>query len=308
MNATNVRRKFKAGLFSKIFEGKPELLSLYNAINGSHYEDPELLEITTIEDVLYMGIKNDLSFIIDEYMNLYEAQSSWNSNMPLRGLFYFSSLYQGYVASRQLDIYSKARLMLPTPRYVVLYNGTEAEPEWTQLRLTDSFLKEGREKASVECLVEVYNINWGHNGQLMEQCRKLHEYAYLVEQVRDHLSQGMVLTAAVDRAVETCIKHGILKEFLLKHRAEVKQMILSEYDEELHIRSERELAMSEGILKGRQEGIQQGIQQGIQVLILDNLEDGTPTERILEKLQRRFDLDRETAARYLEQYSPSTNV
>ncbi len=326
MENTNVKRNFKASLFSMIFGEKSELLSLYNAINGSHYEDPDLLEITTIQDVLYMGLKNDQSFIIGEYMNLYEAQSTWNSNMPLRGLFYFSSLYQGYVESRHLDIYSGTRLELPTPKYVVLYNGTRKEPEYQMLRLSESFTlarnadsrcldgqglntqvpndsvsaAERFREPALECIAEVYNINWGHNQKLMEQCRKLYEYAYLVEQARAHLAQGLVLAEAIDRAVEECIKKGILEEFLLKHRAEVKQMILTEYNEELHIQNEREIARKEGM----DQGIEKGREQGIKALILDNLEEGTPKERILEKLQRRFDLDKNTAAVYYEKYSP----
>ena len=75
MYEANVRRCFKDSLFRMVFQEKRELLSLYNAINGSRYEDPELLEITTIQDVLYMGLKNDCSFLIDEYLNLYETQS-----------------------------------------------------------------------------------------------------------------------------------------------------------------------------------------------------------------------------------------
>lgn len=331
METMNVRRNFKSGLFSMIFEEKSELLSLYNAINGSSYGDPGLLEITTIEDVLYMGIKNDKSFIIDRYMNLYEAQSTWNSNMPLRGLFYFSSLYQGYVASRHLDIYSSARLELPFPKYVILYNGTKKEPEHQILRLSDSF-KQGSEteeaaankagddeaendaagageagksggQAALECTAEVYNINYGHNETLMRQCRKLYEYSYLVEAVRKGLSKGMVLAAAIENAVETCIKEGILETFLLKNRAEVKQMILTEYDEERHIQNERELAKEEALRQGRQEGREEGRQEGIRALILDNLEENVPKERILEKLQKRFLLDRETAVRNYDQYA-----
>ncbi len=98
MSKTTVNRNYKDTLFRMVFREKKELLSLYNAINGTHYEDPEELTITTIENALYMGFKNDVSFIIEDVMNLYEGQSSWNPNMPLRRLFYISSLYQGYLS------------------------------------------------------------------------------------------------------------------------------------------------------------------------------------------------------------------
>lgn len=248
-----------------------------------------------IRDVLYMGLKNDCSFLIDEYLNLYETQSTKNPNMPLRGLFYFSSLYQGYVKSHHFDIYSQVQLRLPTPRYVVFYNGTGKMPERTELRLSDSFIQKAEEETSLECRAVIYNINWGKNHPLMSQCRKLYEYAFFVKEVRDGLSQGMVLSAAVDGAVDDCIEQGVLKDFLLKHKAEVKQMILTEYDEELHIQSEKEIA--------RDEGLRQGLEQGVAALILDNLEEGVPRERILAKLQKRFALTAEAALTYYDKYT-----
>ena len=97
MGKMAARRNYKDSLFRMVFREKRELLSLYNAINGTDYDDPEELIVTTIEDVLYMGRKNDVSFLIDDVMNLYEHQSSWNPNMPLRGLLYISMLYQGFI-------------------------------------------------------------------------------------------------------------------------------------------------------------------------------------------------------------------
>ena len=113
------RRNYKDSLFRMVFREKKELLSLYNAINGTAYEDPEELIVTTIEDVLYMGRKNDISFLIKDVMNLYEHQSSVNPNMALRGLIYISMLYQGYIEQNNLDIYSSTLLKLPTPKYLV---------------------------------------------------------------------------------------------------------------------------------------------------------------------------------------------
>ncbi|MCI8745248.1 MAG: hypothetical protein HFI25_06185, partial [Lachnospiraceae bacterium] len=91
-----VNRKYKDVLFRFIFRDKKDLLSLYNAINGTDYKNPEELEINTLENVIYMKMKNDLSFLVGASMNLYEHQSTWNPNMPLRGLFYFAELYERY--------------------------------------------------------------------------------------------------------------------------------------------------------------------------------------------------------------------
>ena len=245
MADVRVNHKFKDSLFRMIFREKEALLELYNAINGSDYQNPEDLIITTIDDVLYLGMKNDVSFLIGRQMNLYEAQSSLNPNMPLRGLFYFSRLYQAYIKERQLDPYSQRLLPLPTPEFVVFYNGTREQPDRVTLRLSDAF-SPGAGVPCLECTATMLNINRGHNEELMKGCRKLYEYAYLVDMVRSYLNEGLRLEAAVNRAVEDCIKHDILKGFLLKHREEVREMILSEYDEELHIRSEKEISFEEG--------------------------------------------------------------
>jgi len=264
MTKVTGNREHKDRLFISIFRNKEDLLSLYNAVNDSNYEDPEALEITTIEDVLYMGMKNDVSFLIDGYLNLYEIQSTWNPNMPLRGLFYFSRLYAGYVEAHNLNIYSSVQLKLPTPRYIVFYNGTKHDDERMVLRLSSSYEKL-EEEPSLECTATVLNINRGYNGELMEKCRKLYEYSYLIEKIRDYLGIGKTLESAIDLAINDCVINGILEEYLRKHRAEVKFMILSEYDEERHMRQTYE--------EGKEEGKKEG-QEQVNALIQRLIEDG----------------------------------
>lgn len=246
LTTTNVQRNYKDGLFLKIFGNKQALLSLYNAVRGSNYTNPDDLTVTTIENVLYMGMKNDVSFIINNQLHLYEAQSTWNPNMPLRGLFYFSDVYQGYIAEHELNIYGTKRIDLPSPNYIVFYNGTADEPDSRTLRLSDSFIKQDGEEACLECIATMLNINFGHNQQLMEACHELYEYSYLVEQVRLGTRSGLILPDAIDQAVEHCIEHNILKSFLLHHRAEVTNMILKEFNLEQHIKSEKAYSFAEG--------------------------------------------------------------
>ena len=248
MGKRSAKRNYKDSLFRMVFREKKELLSLYNAINGTMYEDPEELVVTTIEDVLYMGRKNDISFLIKDVMNLYEHQSSVNPNMPLRGLIYICMLYQGYLEQNNLDIYSSTLLKLPTPKYLVFYNGTKAESDRQELRLSDSFIKR-EEPPDLECRAVMLNINYGHNKELMEACRKLYEYSRFVEAIRVYLNTGMKLGAAMDQAIEDCIRLDILKELLLKHRGEVKQVILTEYNEERHAKT----LLEEGRRQGREE-------------------------------------------------------
>ncbi len=278
-----VNRNYKDGLFHKLFSDKEGALELYNALNESSYEDPDLLEITTIENILYMGIKNDLAFLIEGQMHLLEAQSTWSPNMPLRGLFYFSNLYQGYVAKNELDIYSHRLLRLPKPVYIVFYNGLTDMPEQTQLRLSDSF-EDGCMNSAIEVTARVFNINYGKNRRLMERCQRLHDYAYLIQQVRHHIDNGLKLEAAIDRAVNDCIQQNILKPFLLKHRGEVSQMILTEYNAALHIRSEKQISYEEGEQRGMQIGEQRGAQKKTLEIIRSMLSKGASLEYIREIL------------------------
>lgn len=237
MNYT--QRTHKSRLFVALFSTKEKLLSLYNAVNGSNYKNPEDLIVNTIEDVIYLGMKNDISFLFTSTLNLYEHQSTWNPNMPLRGLFYLSSHYKGYVTENELNIYSSSRLTLPTPQYVVFYNGRKEEPEIQFLRLSDSFEKKDGEPM-LECIAKVLNINLGCNQELMEKCRELYEYSRLIMEIRAASEWEKDQNKAVDCAVEKCIREGILEEFLKKHRAEVKEMILTEFNEELYSRSLKE--------------------------------------------------------------------
>jgi len=185
-----------------------------------------------------------------------------NPNMPLRGLFYFARLYAGYVETHNLNIYSSVQLKLPTPQYVVFYNGTEKDDERTTLKLSASYEKQGNGEPSLECTATVLNINRGHNKELMEKCRKLYEYSYLIGKIRDYLGLGKTLESAIDLAVDNCVTNGILEEYLRKHRAEVKFMILSEYDEERHMRQTYEEGRAEGERLGRAEGERLGRAEG----------------------------------------------
>ena len=104
--------------------------------HNRQYKD---LEVNTLENVLYLSMKNDVSFLVGGTMNLYEHQSTFNPNMPLRGVFYFSRVYEGYVADNNLMIYHEKRVRLPKPKYIVFYNGTKNQPDSMELKLSDCF-------------------------------------------------------------------------------------------------------------------------------------------------------------------------
>ena len=249
-----VNRTFKDSLFRSIFKEKTSLLSLYNAIRGSNYTDPEDLTINTLENVLYLSMKNDVSFIINNELNLFEAQSSWNPNMPLRGLLYFAQLYKGYLEEHQLNIYSYKLLQLPTPKFIVFYNGTKNDGDTRTFRLSDSFINNNGEEACLECTATMININYGHNQKLMNACRGLYEYSYLINQIRIGTTNNLPLPDAIEQAVHHCIQNNILKDFLTKNRAEVTNMILEEFDFQKYLRLEKEESYSDGHKIGVEEG------------------------------------------------------
>ena len=244
-----INRNYKDRLFRLIFCEKKDLLELYNAITGSSYENPDELEIVTLNDVIYIGMKNDLAFILDEILNLWEHQSSWNPNMPLRGLFYFADEYRKYIEMNHLNIYGSSLITIPTPQYVIFYNGTHETPDRLEIPLSQAFLPKRPDLTPcVEVKAALININRGRNRELMKHCRKLHHYSEFIGRIRDGLADGLSLTDATQSAIDSCIKDGILAEFLSIHRAEVNHVILTEYDEQQHLAGERELGVTLGCL------------------------------------------------------------
>ena len=243
-------RCFKSRLFVMLFEDKRELLELYNAVSGKNYQDPDLLEINTLDNAIYMSMRNDLSFIIDSRMPLYE-----HPNLPLRFLLYNADVFSGL--TKDENLYGTRLVKLPTPQFIVFYNGEKELPDRMELKLSDAYtVKE--EEVSLELKAVMLNINPGHNEKLLGACKTLREYTEYTGRVREY-TRTMDLETAVERAITECIREGILADFLKKNRAEAKNVSIYEYDMEKHMRMEREDAREEGI----QEGIQTGIQTGI---------------------------------------------
>ena len=245
-------RKYKDTVFRMLFSDRKNLLSLYNAVNGSAYEDEAALEIVTLENAIYMGMKNDLAFIVDTGLFLYEHQSTYTPNMPLRDLFYISAEYQKFVNHRSL--YSSVIQKSPAPNFIVFYNGTEKkEDSWI------NYLSEAYQNLSgepnLELKVLTLNINEGHNGELMEQCQILREYAQYVAKVREY-ARETELDVAVEQAVNDCIQNNILTEFLRKNKSEVIAMSIFEYDKEEEEKKLRKAEFEAGREAGKKEIIQ----------------------------------------------------
>ena len=250
-----VNRNYKDTVFRMLFSDRKNLLSLYNAISGAHYDNPEMLEIVTLENAIYMGMKNDIAFIIDTDLFLYEHQSTYNPNMPLRDLFYISSEYQKLVDKKSL--YSSILQKIPAPQFIVFYNGTEKRKDSWVNHLSEAFENlPGNPKLELEVLT--ININEGHNEELMEHCQTLKEYAKYVNCVRKY-ARELELNEAVKLAVDECIRNNILSEFLRANKSEVISMSIFEYDKEEEERKLRKAEYEAGVADGFNNGFNDGI-------------------------------------------------
>ena len=255
-------REYKDRLFRLVFSNKEDLLSLYNAVSGTEYEDPDELEINTLGNVLYLSMKNDISFLVSGTLNLYEHQSTYNPNMPMRGLLYYAKLYEKIIARNNINIYGSSAKTFPFPQHIVFYNGTDSQPDRTVLRLSDLFEKggEGRTPA-LECTTVMLNINYGHNRELMEKCRRLKEYAIFVDRVRKNLETKKSLEEAIMQTIDDCIRDEILKDILIQQKAEVVQMILETFDQEKFEKAVKNEACVDGCQAGKEAVLMEKIKK-----------------------------------------------
>ena len=241
-------RKYKDRVFRLLFKNdKKALLELYNAINHSDYKDPDELIINTLDNAIFMGMHNDLSFIIGTHLSIYEHQSTKCINMPLRCLLYVGRLYQQLIDEDEM--YGKKLIKIPEPHFVVFYNGTDKLPEEITYKLSDMY-ESCSEDPELELKVRVLNINQGMNDSLMRSCDTLCGYSIFVAKVRE-FSQKHALPVAINMAIDHCIEHDILKDFFMRERKAVFMYSLYEYNQDGHMKVVRQEGIEAGIEKGR---------------------------------------------------------
>ncbi len=293
-----VNKRYKDSLFRMLFRERENLLSLYNAVNGTAYSDVNDLAVVTLENAVYMSMKNDQAFLLDCGLNLYEHQSSLNPNMPLRNLFYVSIEYQKLIEKRSL--YSGRLIKIPNPNFVVFYNGTEKAEELVKLRLSDAYEKRS-EDPNLELIVTQLNINPGYNEQIKNTCQTLREYMQYVERVRLYAAD-LPLEEAVNRAVAECIREGILAEFLSRNRAEAVMISILEYDEERErklLQEEERLYREELRQEERRAGRAEGRSEaraGYRGLLKCMREDGRSNE--IQRLETDVEFEKEMMEYY----------
>lgn len=271
-----VNREYKDRLFKFIFgnpENKEWTLSLYNAMNGSSYTNPDDIKLTTLEDVVYMGMKNDVSFFVADTMNFYEQQSSFNPNMPMRFLIYAGMVYSKYIEeTKTYHRFSEKQQTAPTPKCVCFYNGTLEKDDRIVLKLSDSFRSEL--PSDIEVTVTMLNVNYGHNRELMERCSPLKDYSFFVEEIRINQQNTKNLGDAIDKALDSLPNDSLIKPYLRANKAEVKRMCITEYDEKRTMEEAIEDARYDGMEMGLAEGLSQGIKKGFLDALIILVKDG----------------------------------
>jgi predicted transposase YdaD len=203
---------------------------------------------------------------VGDSLSLWEQQSTYNPNMPLRGLKYFARLYAAHTEKHELNEYGTALLRLPTPRFVVVYVGKDERPPREVLRFSDSYDGAG----DIEVKATVINVLAKENDGLLRSCDALKGYVQLVRYVRKNQSSGMPFDAAVDSAVQQCIDEGLLVDYLLQRRSTVVDMFMDEYDEEKIAK----LFRRDGFREGREEGLREGLREGTIRAIASLVRDG----------------------------------
>ena len=279
-------RNYKDTLFRMLFRDKENLLSLYNLMSDKHYMDPDMLTIVTLDNAIYMNMKNDLAFLIDCTICMYEHQSTLSPNLPLRNLFYIAREYEKL--TNDATLYSSKRITIPAPCFVVFYNGYKTDWTIRSSRLSESFLT-SQDSPNLELVVKEININLGTNDNTLAKCKPLFEYMQYIEKVRTYTA-SMPTAVAVDKAVKECIQKGILGDFLLRYRSEAIQMSIFEFDEEKEMKliraDEREIGHAKGLAEGYADATRKAVIRFIQF----HLAQKTADNIILQQAIHIFDL------------------
>lgn len=272
------KKQIKDIVFRLVFgNNKKALLQLYNVLHGTTYTDPDELQIVTLDNVIYISKKNDLAFLLAGSINMYEHQSTINSNMPVRFLIYLAQEYQMLIESTNQSLYGSGLIMLPTPQCIVFYNGTKDMPDEYELRLSSAFSSQDVEPA-VEVVVKVININYGRNEHLMQGCEVLSQYAQFVDITREYAEKYDDREEAMNAAINYCIVHGILEDVLRKHRSQILGSLLEDFDEKKYARTLRKEGYDVGFKQGQIETLTKLVRAGRMTLQEAATEAGVSVE------------------------------
>lgn len=292
----NTNKNYKDSVFTKLFSNKKELLNLYNAIKDTNYNINDTdINIITLENILFIDRKNDLCFTInDKLVVLIEHQSSINNNMPLRFLFYITREYEKIVNDK--NIYKSNLIKIPTPEFIVLYNGKNEYPKSNKLYLSDAFYY--KDNLNLELVVDVININYDVHNIILDKSNTLNGYSYFVYLVREYqekfktkIEKSNLLEYSIKKAIETCIEKNILNDFLKSNGSEVINMLSVEFN----LEDAKSVWKQEGIEEGIEIGIKQGILKQIEMLKSLNFDNS----KIITEIQKYYSLSADEIKKFL---------
>ena len=279
-NRLEINRNYKSSVFTTLFGTEEKILELYSAIEGKSYPKEAEVKINTLQNALFLDRLNDVSFTIeDKLVVLIEHQSTINANMPLRALLYIARLYEQMIESK--SVYRKDLVKIPTPEFIVLYNGTDEYPDKQTLKLSDAF-KARERKPELELTVKVFNINKGRNEEIAKRSKTLRGYAFFIDRIRENIKSGMDKQGAIVESVRYCIANNILRSYLEKYGAEVANMLFVEFNMDDALRIAREEGLAKGLAKGLAEGKAEGKAEQALVIAKNMLNRGNPIEVIVE--------------------------
>ena len=203
--------------------------------------------------------------------------------MPLRGLVYFAELYQKPLTKQDRDLFTTALVKIPTPNFVVFYNGSRDMPDVTKLRLSEAF-EIPAENGDFEWTATMLNINAGRNKTLLQKCKPLYHYSCYVDRVKSNVRSGMTKENAVSEAVNFAIQNDFLDGYFKIQKAEVLNMSLTEFDQEAYDRHRFNEGKEAGIAEGKRKNALQNARNFIRMGIpLEQIAKGTelPLETVL---------------------------
>ena len=272
----NYNSRYRDSVFRSFFNEPVRLLSLCNAVLDTKYDNPDALNINTLEGIFFDKQKNDISCTIDNhFLILIEHQTTVNENMPLRCLSYVAELLNNLIKNKN-RLYNKGLIKFPKPKFFVLYDGDRQEALQRKMRLSDAF--EG-DSDSLELVVTAFNINHNLRQPLLQHCRYLSDYSTLVGKVKEGIRLGLSRRDAISRAVKFCLDNGIMGNYLVEHSEEVFNMLALEWN--------MEDALQARFDEGRDEGIEE--------VAVNMIRDGEPLDKILKFTKLSLDRIKELA-------------
>ena len=274
-NEKTGNREYKSDVFCMLMEYPEYALQTYNALNGSSYTDPSIVEFETLEKSVSLSVMNDAAFLVGSDLNFYEHESTVCPNMPIRSLIYFATVIRKLL--KKHDIYGRKLIKIPVPRFIVFYNGKESCPENYTLKLSDAYETILPEK-DLELTCHVININSGYNEDLKNKCPVLKDYMTFVSYVREYEKDEADVKDFVKAAMDRCIEEGILTDFFKERYDEVVKVVELDYTFDRRL----ELTRDESWNEGHESGWKDGHESGQNDIIIKMLQNGKSAQEIAD--------------------------